>query len=98
MEDSKKFMGMEIVNKINTGDILTMMGMFGAIVIISLGVWKDLYDRTSINTSKLIVVENEVSNIKIQAQIDRSDIKDDLRDIKAGITNVRNLLDKKADK
>lgn len=98
MSDNKKFFGMEVDNTINIGDMLTMVGIFSAVVVISFGVWRDLYDRTNSNYHKLVVVENEISNMKLQAQIDRRDIKDSLKEIKLGITNVRNLIDKKADK
>ena len=98
MAEEKRILGMVVENKINMGDILTILGIFFFVVVISFGVWRELYDRTNHNETRIVVVEQEVINMKKQAEIDRADIKDDLNDIKNGIRNVQDQLNTKADK
>lgn len=95
---TKKFLGVEVESKINIGDILTMLGIFGAVVVISFGVWRELYDRTANNGNRITIVEKEIIDLRREADRDRSEIKEDLGEIKEGIKEVRQTLSRKADK
>lgn len=89
---------MELDNKVNIGNVLTVITVIISVCVMTFGVWRELYDKYNVNSTHIVKLESEVVNIKLQAERDRNDIKDDLSDIKEAIGKVSTKLDGKADK
>lgn len=91
-QPTRKILGVEVEARINIGEIFTILTTFGAIAVMSFGIWKDLYDRTSENDKRIVVVEKTIDAMKIEADKDRVDIKDDLKEIKEAVKDVNKQL------
>lgn len=87
-----KILGLQFENKINIGEIITIVSTFAMVIVMSFGIWKDLYDRTNSNKERIVVVEKTLANMAVQADKDRSDIKDDLTEIKDSIKDINKLI------
>lgn len=88
----------EIEKKLNLGDLLTMIGMFSAMLIFVGTGWLYIHKRIDSNSKRIEVQEVKISAITDEMRRDRAELLVFLQDLKMEIRRLSDKIDRKVDK
>lgn len=90
--------GWEVEKRVNLGDLLTMAGMFCAMLVFVGTGWLYLQSRIDHNAKRIEVHEVRIATLSDEMRRDRQDLKGALMDLRTEIRRLADKIDRKADK